>query len=116
MYLIPLVFLAWLLWLAPALADDPVAQQRAALEEIRATATAICGVPIEPSGSENQYSISGEMGAQLTGLIRKLFKIGGHVSGELTNSQYQGLLRQDVPRSSRQPQTVDEKCLTHLLE
>jgi hypothetical protein len=75
----------------PALADTP-----AALAAIADTADRICGI-VATQGEAGQSKVQGDIHAELNGLARRLATIGGSGAADLTSSNYQGLLQQDLP-------------------
>jgi hypothetical protein len=65
-----------------------LAQQSAALKEIRETAADIC-YTVEQEGQRSESELSGKVQAQLNGAISKLAELSIEGAGNLKNQQYQ---------------------------
>ena len=76
---------------APVRADTP-----AALAAIADTADRICGI-VTTQGDAKSSQVQGEIHAELSGLARRLATVGGSGAADITSSNYQGLLQQDLP-------------------
>ena len=74
-----------------ARADTP-----AALAAIADTADRICGI-VATQGESGSHNVQGDVHAELSGLARRLATIGGSATADITSSNYQGLLQQDLP-------------------
>ncbi len=75
----------------PAYAED-TAQ---ALAEIANTADSICGT-VTAAGRSNSVKVTGDIKAELSGLFKKLANLGVSGSGEMTHSDYEGVLQQQL--------------------
>jgi hypothetical protein len=84
---------------SPALADD-FANQQAALEVIKKTASDIC-YKVEQEGSRSSTQLSGEARAELDNAIAKLLDLGIKGVGEYKTEQYKGVLQQDLATALR---------------
>ena len=74
-----------------ARADAP-----AVLNAIADTADRLCGI-VATRGETDANKIQGEIHAELTGLARRLAKVGGSGATDITSSKYEGVLQQDLP-------------------
>jgi hypothetical protein len=81
---------AWLAGSASAGAQQDVTTQRAVLKEIRETAAAIC-YTVEQRGQKSEAQLTGEVQAQVTGVIAKAADLGVKGSGHLSSQEYQGV-------------------------
>ena len=87
---------------ASLLAVNPLFAQSTseALQQITDTADRICGL-VQAAGSTSGGQATGEIKAELKGLIKKLGDLGFSAGGEVTSNQYEGLLQQDLPAALR---------------
>jgi hypothetical protein len=90
--------------LSVLLAADPlVAQAQStseALQQITDTADKICGL-VATSGNKSTAQATGEIKAELNGLIKRLADLGVSGGAEVSSSKYEGLLQQDLPTAMR---------------
>ena len=75
-----------------ARADDTPA----ALTAIADTADRICGI-VATQGGAHSSTVSGDVHAELSGLVRHLASIGVSGAGQIKSSDYQNVLQQDLP-------------------
>src|SRR5512132_1366030 len=75
-----------------ARADDTPA----ALTVIADTADRICGIVVT-QGEVHSSTVSGDVHAELSGLVRHLASIGVSGAGQIESSDYQNVLQQDLP-------------------
>jgi hypothetical protein len=75
----------------PARGDDV----SRALQEITDTADRLCG-NVATSGQTNSLKASGDVKAELNGLVKKLADIGVSASGETNSSAYEGVVQQEL--------------------
>jgi hypothetical protein len=85
---------SWISSVSPTLADD-FANQQAALEVIKKTASDIC-YKVEQEGSRSSTQLSGEARAELDNAIARLADLGIKGVGEYKTEQYRGVLQQDL--------------------
>jgi len=76
------------------------ADNAAALTAIADTADRICGI-VSTQGDVGSSKVQGDIHAELNGLARRLATLGGSGSVDISSSQYQGLLQQDLPTALR---------------
>jgi TPR repeat protein len=74
---------------------DIATQQRAALKDIRETASDIC-YTVQQQGQASETKLSGDVEAKLSGVITKLTNLGVRGEGSLTSQEYQGVLREQL--------------------
>ncbi len=76
-------------------ADIALDRQKQALEIIADFADRFCkNIPLEGSG--DNFELSGQAQAELSGVVKKLAKLGVEGAGKYQNDDYQGFLRQDL--------------------
>jgi len=96
----------------PPTANRPKA---VALQEVADTADRICGI-VATSGSSTSESVSGQVNAELTGLLKRLagLDIGG--SGSVQHRDYVNVIRSDLPEALRSMQQCKLQVFDHLLK
>jgi hypothetical protein len=82
-------------WRLQTASAQDLAQQSAALKEIRETAADIC-YTVQQEGQQSESELSGKVQAQLNGVITKLAQLNLEGAGKLRNQQYQGVVREEV--------------------
>jgi hypothetical protein len=75
--------------------SDARADNAAALKEIADTADHLCGF-ISQSGSKSKTEIAGDVKAELSGLAKKLANLGVTGTGTFEESQYEGVLQEQL--------------------
>jgi hypothetical protein len=93
-----------------ATAQD-LAQQSAALKEIRETAADIC-YTVQQEGQYSESELSGKVQAQLNGVISKLVQLNVEGAGKLSNQQYQGVVREQLASTLRLPQSTSARSFS----
>ena len=89
------------------------ADNAAALTAIADTADRICGI-VSTQGDVGSSKVQGDIHAELNGLARRLATLGGSGSVDISSSQYQGLLQQDLPTALRDVRECKLKVLSQL--
>jgi hypothetical protein len=100
MYWIVIGCFVWIAGLASAAAQN-LAQQSAALKEIRDTAAEIC-YTVKQEGQQSDKELSGKVQAQLDGVIAKVVGLNIDGSGKLKTEQYQGVLQEQLASTLKQ--------------
>lgn len=86
-----------------------------ALGLITDTADRICNV-VTTKGSVDSKSASGEVRAQLDGLLRRLGNLQISGSGDITSAQYEGVLREDLTKALKESSDCKLKVFEKLVE
>jgi hypothetical protein len=112
--LYPLVMLASVTMIAVTIPPNRArADTAAALTAIADTADRICGI-ITTQGETGSNKVQGDIHAELNGLARRLATIGGSGKMDITSSNYQGLLQQDLSPTLKDIRECKLKVLQQL--
>jgi hypothetical protein len=82
-------------WLSGISHAQNITAQQAALKEIREAAADIC-YTVPTTGRQSDINLSGEVDAQLAGVISRVANLGIKGAGQLKNQEYQGVLREQL--------------------
>lgn len=74
------------------------AETKSALQEITDTADRICGI-VATSGSSQSVKATGEIKAELNGLVKKFANVGGSLAGGIDSATYDGLVQTALPKA-----------------
>jgi hypothetical protein len=96
----------------PAHGEDATQQ---ALKAITDTADRICGT-VSPSGQSNSFKVTGDVKAELSGLVKKLADLGIIGSGEVSSTAYEGVLQQELSSTLKDVRDCKLKTLQILKE
>jgi hypothetical protein len=93
--LLPHLFLLFFLTSPISFASDIFNKQKEALNMIAAFANDICG-GLEDHGEKTSMQLSGELNAEIKGLLKKLAGLGISGTAAFENEAYQGVLQKDL--------------------
>lgn len=88
---------------------------RQALSLVVDTAEQICGT-YERAGSRNSVSVEGEVNAELKGLARKLADLGVSGTAQIEDSDYVGVLVEELPEELKDIRACRERIFDKLYE
>lgn len=80
---------------SPAQAQSPPDKLKEAVDYMLEKSVALCGA-VPPNGSQQSYSIQGDIKAQLPGILKKLTDIGISGVGDYSEEHYEGVLQSQL--------------------
>jgi hypothetical protein len=94
-----------------ALADDVTSQREAAVQLITNAANTICSTPLQ-HGHDQNSNVSASLDAAVKGLAAKLAKLGAKGTAQLTNTEYEGVTREQLLQALKDSNT----CKNHVFD
>src|SRR6266446_5422903 len=85
------------------------------LKMIRATAADIC-YTVEQRGRKSDAQLTGEVQAQVNGIIAKLVDLGGKASGNIGSQEYQGVSQEALATALKESANCRERVFNKLLD
>ncbi|MCU7843316.1 MAG: hypothetical protein KZQ93_05705 [Candidatus Thiodiazotropha sp. (ex Monitilora ramsayi)] len=95
---------------------DSMENKKEALEIIANTADQICNKNVQQSSQSNEISLSGEVNAEIAGLVKKLVDLGIVGAGSYSTKETQGILQYELADSIKSQSNCKQGVFYALLE